>query len=157
NMTLSRYFASRFVVATLAVFGGMFLLVVLVDYIELSRRVGSRVPVSAFSVALTSFYRVPYVFEILMPFCVLVGAMTSFLTLSRRMELVVARAAGISAWQFTFPALACALVMGLLATTVYNPASTYMQARSIVMEAGLFGLNPDAQQAAKGIWLNQVT
>ena len=43
-----------------------------------------------------------------MPFCILIGAMTCYLDLSRRLELVVARAAGISAWQFLSPALAAA-------------------------------------------------
>ena len=40
-----------------------------------------------------------------MPFAVLVGAMFCYLNLSRRLELVVARAAGISAWQFIAPAI----------------------------------------------------
>jgi len=33
----------------------------------------------------------------MMPFCILIGAMTCYLALSRRLELVVARAAGVSA------------------------------------------------------------
>ena len=40
-----------------------------------------------------------------MPFCILIGAMSCYLNLSRRHELVVARAAGMSAWQFVSPAL----------------------------------------------------
>ena len=60
-------------------------------------------------VAETSLFRVPQLLEKMTPFCVLIGAMTCYLALSRRLELVVARAAGVSAWQFISPALACAL------------------------------------------------
>jgi hypothetical protein len=55
---------------------------------------------------------VPQLLEKLMPFCVLIGAMTCYLALSRRLELVVARAAGVSAWQFISPALASAIILG---------------------------------------------
>ena len=56
-------------------------------------------------VAKTSFFRVPQLTERLLPFSVLVGAMACYLALSRRNELVVARAAGMSAWQFVAPAV----------------------------------------------------
>jgi len=36
--TLARYFAWRFLGATIAVFGGVFVLIVLIDYVELTRR-----------------------------------------------------------------------------------------------------------------------
>ena len=36
--TLGRYFAGRFVVAAVGVFAGIFLLLVLVDYIEMVRK-----------------------------------------------------------------------------------------------------------------------
>ena len=48
-----------------------------------------------------------------MPFAVLVGAMVCYLNLSRRLELVVARAAGVSAWQFVAPAMVIALLIGI--------------------------------------------
>ena len=95
--TLTRYFAWRFLGAALAVFGGVFVLVVLIDYVELMRRASQIPNVSAWTVAKTSFFRVPQVTERLMPFAVLIGAMSCFLNLSRRLELIVARAAGMSA------------------------------------------------------------
>ena len=107
--TLGRYFAGRFVVAALGVFGGIFLLLVLVDYIEMVRKTSGLASASAIMVAETSLFRVPQLLEKLTPFCMLIGAMTCYLALSRRLELVVARAAGISAWQFIAPALGSAL------------------------------------------------
>lgn len=156
--TLTRYFAGQFLATAVAVFAGIFVLVILVDYIELMRRV-SNVPgstASALFVAQTSLYRVPQVIERLMPFCVLIGAMSTFLTLSRRLELVVARAAGVSAWQFVMPAAGMALVLGLLATALYNPLSAALQERSKYMEAELFGATAGVQPA-QGFWISQAT
>jgi lipopolysaccharide export system permease protein len=121
--TLGRYFAGRFVISAVGVFLGIFVLLVLVDYIEMVRKTSGLVTASAIVVAETSLFRVPQLLEKLMPFCVLIGAMTCYLALSRRLELVVARAAGVSAWQFIAPALASAIILGIAATTAYNPSS----------------------------------
>jgi len=153
--TLARYFARRFVIATIAVFGGIFMLLVLVDYIEMVRRTSSIPTASALMVAQTSLFRVPQLLEKLMPFCILIGAMSCYLALSRSLELVVARAAGISAWQFITPALVAALLMGVLATVAYNPLSAAMQERSKEMEAQLFS-NGGVQNVEQS-WVNQVT
>jgi lipopolysaccharide export system permease protein len=153
--TLARYFARRFVIATIAVFGGIFMLLVLVDYIEMVRRTSSIPTASALMVAETSLFRVPQLLEKLMPFCILIGAMSCYLALSRSLELVVARAAGISAWQFITPALVAALLMGVLATVAYNPLSAAMQERSKEMEAQLFS-NGGVQNVEQS-WVNQVT
>jgi lipopolysaccharide export system permease protein len=155
--TLGRYFAGRFVVAALGVFAGIFILLVLVDYIEMVRRTSGLADISAVTVAETSLFRVPQLLEKMMPFCVLIGAMTCYLALSRRLELVVARAAGVSAWQFITPALASAILLGILATTAYNPMSANLRELSKRMEANLFGGAPGGGvQDAAGFWINQV-
>jgi lipopolysaccharide export system permease protein len=93
----------------------------------------------------------------MMPFCVLVGAMTCYLALSRRLELVIARAAGVSAWQFVSPALVSAILLGTLATVAYNPMSAALSETSKRMEAELFGAAPGGGiQDATGFWINQV-
>ena len=156
--TLGRYFAGRFVVAALGVFAAIFVLLVLVDYIEMVRKTSGLVDASAIAVAETSLFRVPQLLEKMMPFCILIGAMTCYLALSRRLELVVARAAGVSAWQFIAPALASAMVLGVLATTAYNPMSANLRELSKRMEAELFGNAPGGGgvQDAAGFWINQV-
>jgi len=152
--TLARYFGLRFLSAAVAVFGGIFLLVVLVDYVEMTRH-ASRVPnASALVVAEISFFRVPQVTERILPFATLIGAMACYLNLSRRLELVVARAAGISAWQFISPAIMMALLLGAAATLVYNPISTSLREYSKQLEAELFG-ERTAQQSQAGFWISQ--
>ena len=156
--TLARYFGLRFLGTVLLVFAGIFALVALLDYIELMRRANDLPNVSAILVAKTSFYRVPQVTERILPFCVLIGAMSCYLNLSRRLELVVARAAGMSAWQFISPALIVAFVLGILATTVYNPISALLQERSKRYEAELFGQNPSALRGSGGtFWVSQTS
>jgi lipopolysaccharide export system permease protein len=107
-------------------------------------------------VAKTSFYRVPQVTERIMPFCVLIGGMSCYLNLSRRLELVVARAAGMSAWQFISPALIVAFMLGVIATTIYNPVAAVLQERSKRFEAELFGQNLNALRGGGGtFWISQ--
>jgi lipopolysaccharide export system permease protein len=155
--TLGRYFAGRFVVSALGVFASIFVLLVLVDYIEMVRKTSGLASASAITVAETSLFRVPQLLEKMMPFCILIGAMTCYLALSRRLELVVARAAGVSAWQFIAPALASSIVLGIMATTAYNPISANLRELSKRMEAELFGSAPGGGiQDASGFWINQV-
>ncbi len=155
--TLGRYFAGRFVISALGVFASIFLLLVLVDYIEMVRKTSGLASASAVMVAETSLFRVPQLLEKMMPFCILIGAMTCYLALSRRLELVVARAAGVSAWQFIAPALASAILMGTLATVAYNPMSANLRELSKRMEAELFGSAPGGGlQDASDFWINQI-
>src|SRR5262249_50200930 len=137
--TLGRYFAGRFVVSAIGVFASIFVLLVLVDYIEMVRKTSGLASAPPIMVAETSLFRVPQLLEKMMPFCVLIGAMTCYLALSRRLELVVARAAGVSAWQFIAPALAAAIILGVLATVAYNPMSANLRELSKRMESELFG------------------
>jgi lipopolysaccharide export system permease protein len=154
--TLGRYFAGRFVISAIGVFASNFVLLVLVDYIEMVRKTSGLVSASAITIAETSLFRVPQLLEKMMPFCILIGAMTCYLALSRRLELVVARAAGVSAWQFISPALASAIILGVLATVAYNPMSANLREISKRMEAELFSSAPGTIQDASGFWINQV-
>src|SRR5882672_5353852 len=137
--TLGRYFGMRFLGTVIAVFAGVITLVVLIDYIEMMRRHSDLANVSALLIAKTSLFRVPQATERILPFCILIGAMSCYLNLSRRLELVVARAAGMSAWQFVAPALVVALLLGAFATMVFNPVAAVLQERAKRMEAEFTG------------------
>jgi lipopolysaccharide export system permease protein len=155
--TLTRYFALRFVGAVVGVFVGVFMLIVLIDYIELMRKTSDVPNASALVVAQTSFYRVPALMERMLPFAVLIGTMSCYLNLSRRLELVIARSAGMSAWQFVAPAVMVAIIMGIAVTTVYNPVSAVMRERSKRLEADLFGSQAQSglQKTGGGFWVRQ--
>jgi lipopolysaccharide export system permease protein len=154
--TLSRYFGLRFLTTLVAVLAGVFALVILLDYVETMRRMSDVPNVSALLVAKTSLFRVPQIAERILPFCVLIGAMSCYLGLSRSLELVVSRAAGMSAWQFTAPAVIVALVVGVFATTVYNPLAAVLQEKSKRLEAEISGNAQDGLRATvNGFWVSQ--
>jgi len=155
--TLSRYFGLRFLSAVLAVFVGTLLLTAMIDFLEMMRRSGDIRDISAFFIAKITLFRVPFITERVLPFAVLVGAMFCYLNLSRRLELVVARAAGISAWQFTAPAIVIALAIGALMTTIYNPVSAILREQSTRLEGDLFGFDAGFRNPTSGFWLRQRT
>jgi lipopolysaccharide export system permease protein len=154
--TLSRYFGMRFITSVVGSFIGVVALAAMIDYIELMRRGADWPNATAWLLAKISMYRVPQLTERIMPFSVLVGAMSCYLSLSRRLELVVARAAGVSAWQFVTPAMIGAFVFGTVATTIYNPVSASLHERSKRLEADMQGENLSALQGStSGFWVRQ--
>src|SRR5277367_5582123 len=154
--TLSRYFGMRFLSSVVGSFIGVVALAAMIDYVELMRRGADWPNATAWILAKISLYRVPQLTERIMPFAVLVGAMSCYLPLSRRLELVVARAAGVSAWQFVAPAIIGAFVFGVVATTVYNPVSANLRERSKRLESEMLGENMSAlQESTSGFWVRQ--
>jgi lipopolysaccharide export system permease protein len=78
-----------------------------------------------------------------------------FFSLSRRMELVVARGAGMSVWQIIGPAMLVALFLGALGTAVYNPVSASLREASKRIEAKIFGQHSTAFESSEGGWVRQ--
>jgi lipopolysaccharide export system permease protein len=156
SLTLARYFAWRFFVSVVAVFIGVYVLVAFVDYIDAMRHASDVPNAPTGELVLMSAYRVPQTMESLLPFSILVGAMTCFFGLSRRMELVVARGAGMSVWQIITPAILVALILGALGTAVYNPVSASLREASKRIEARIFGQHSEAfADYAGGNWVRQ--
>ncbi|MGA3309617.1 MAG: LPS export ABC transporter permease LptG [Xanthobacteraceae bacterium] len=155
--TLSRYFGLRFLRSLIGTFFGVVALAAMIDYVELMRRGADWPKATSWLLAEISMFRVPQLAERIMPFAVLVGAMSCYLTLSRRLELVVARAAGISAWQFVAPAMIAAFLFGTVATTVYNPIAAILHERSKRIEAEMMGELPSSalQENTSGFWVRQ--
>lgn len=140
GLTLMRYLAARFTKTIMAIFLTMFCLMFVVYFVELLRRAGDIPQAGAGTVALMTVLRVPATAEMILPFAVLFGTMATFVDLTRKLELVVARASGVSVWQFIFPPVAAALAIGVVSVTLYNPLSAMMKQRSDQMELDLFGV-----------------
>src|SRR5918993_2852209 len=136
--TLGRYFSIRFAKTILMVFGTVFALVYTIDFVELMRRAGDAEGATASVMAKLAFYRTPSVAEQVLPFAVLFGSMAALLQLSRKLELVVARSVGISAWQFLQPGLLVAALLGLASVAAYNPLSANLKAKASEIEARIF-------------------
>src|ERR1700752_614896 len=153
---LLRYFGLRFFNAVLAVFLGAMALVAMIDFLETLRRTGDMKDVSTLLVAKITVFRLLFVTERIIPFAVLVGAMSCFLNLSRRLELVIARAARVSGWEFLAPALIGAWLIGFAAPTLYNPASALLRERSVHLEDQLFNnTGSSLQTPGSSFWTRQ--
>lgn len=136
--TLGLYFARKFLSAFLVVFATVFALIYMLDFVELMRRAGDATGAGTGTMAKLAFFRAPAIAEQIIPFGVLFGSMVAFIGLSRKLELVIARAAGLSVWQFTSPALIVALAAGLLVMMAYNPIATLLKERAGALEAQIF-------------------
>jgi len=152
--TLGRYLSGQFFSMIAVVFLTIFGLVYVIDFVETLRRAGDKPNATVGFVAFLALLRTPAVTEQVLPFCVLFGTMTAFLNLSRRLELIVARAAGISVWQFLVPPVGIAIVLGVTSVTVLNPISAEMKQRADGIETELFGGN-GRKEGDTSLWIRQ--
>jgi lipopolysaccharide export system permease protein len=113
------------VAAALAVVAAV---IILVDFVELSRTVGGRSEIGFFKIIQLVMLKGPSVTLTLLPFVFLFGTMGAFVALNRGSELVAMRASGISAWRFITPAAAGAFAAGLLTVAVLNPVAAHLNA-----------------------------
>lgn len=155
--TLGRYFFIRYVTITLWFFLGLFTLVFLIDFTELTSRT-ARLPGFSYQIGLAiSALRVPMIMLQTIPFVGLFSAMAMLVSLNRRYELVIARAAGISAWQFLLPACVGALLFGILAVGIINPLAAAGFSRSEQIESQLRSGKSNTVSANTVPWLRQKT
>src|SRR5207244_1863047 len=105
SKTLSSYIGRQFFYSFGAVFLSLLALIFVFDLIELLRRTASREAVSFALNLEMALLKLPNTAQVMLPFAVLFGTMLTYWRLTRSQELVVARAAGVSVWQFLFPAL----------------------------------------------------
>jgi len=128
--TLSVYFGRQFLFAVLAMLAALSALVALFDFLELLRESATK-PLAGFGVIVRiEFLRVPWTLLQILPFAVLLGGIYAFWRLSRSSELVVARAAGISAWQFLAVPVLLATLLGVFGTAGLSPLSAVMFSRA---------------------------
>ena len=151
--TLALYLSKRFLLTIGAVFACLFGLVYLVDFVEMLRRTSGLPDVTALRVATLCLWRAPAVSEQLMPFSVLAGAMFAFAALSRRLELTIARAAGISAWEFLAPPVLIVLVLGILSVVAFNPLAAGLKESADRIEVGIF--RAGRPQTDTSLWIRQ--
>ncbi|MCA3417598.1 MAG: LPS export ABC transporter permease LptG [Roseomonas sp.] len=155
-ITLMTYVARRFAAMALLMVLALSALVALFDLIELLRRAAKRPEANFALVSQIAALRVPYVAMQILPFAVLLGGIIAFWRLTRFSELVVARAAGISAWGFLAGPVLVALFLGLGASMALSPLSSAMLARAERLDQ-LYLRNVGGITALAGgrLWLRQ--
>lgn len=153
--TLNRYFLSRYATITTWFFLGILALIFLVTFTELASRMEG---ITGFTLSTTlgiSALRTPLIMLQTVPFVALFAAMATLVSLNRKYELVIARSAGISAWQFLLPVCAGAFIFGLLSISILNPLAAYGFSRAEELETQVRTGQSVFTPAAQPPWLRQ--
>jgi lipopolysaccharide export system permease protein len=149
---ISRQFFLSFMLIFLIFVGTSFLF----DAVELLRRASGKEAATFGLLAEMAVLRLPFVAQKVLPFAALVGGILTFTRLTRTHELVVARAAGVSVWQFLLPAILVTLLVGAFVVTVFNPFSAALIGRYEQMEVRyLQGKDSLLALSSSGVWLRQ--
>jgi lipopolysaccharide export system permease protein len=154
--TLSAYIARQYFAWFCGVFGAMISVTFLLDYIELIRRGGTRAQANWGVLLEMAALKLPHTAQAVMPFAILFGTMLAFWRLTRSNELVVARAAGVSVWGFLTPAILVALLVGVVAVTLFNPIAAAMEASYEKLDNRILRQTGDPLSLSHaGLWLRQ--
>jgi lipopolysaccharide export system permease protein len=154
--TLGRYFFKRYIVTTLWFFLGVISIVFLVDFSETAGRLAGLPGYTVRVGLLMTAVRLPLILQQTVPFIALFVGMTTLIAFNRRSELVVARAAGISVWQFMTPFVIGALMVGLFTMLVLNPIAAWGQRQAEAIEGDLRG-DPSYRNTLSVPWLRQTS
>lgn len=155
--TLSFYVGRQYFLSVLFTLLALMAIAGLLDAVELIRRSASKETVGFGTVLEMLFFKLPGLTEKLVPFAGLIGGMIALQRLTRTHELIVARAAGVSVWQFMMPALVSMLLFGLVFVMAYNPVAATMLSRFEKMEMKYFsGRSSMLTVSPSGLWLRQV-
>lgn len=156
SATLSLYIARHFFSGITLVLLVLVGLIAMIDGVELLRRSTGREAATFGIVLQMTFLRMPFMAQKVVPFAVLFGGMLALIRLTRSHELVVARATGVSAWQFLLPGLALALAIGVFVVTVFNPLASATTWRFEQLEGKfLRGRTNLLAASSSGLWLRE--
>jgi len=157
SWTLSQYIGKHFLQAILLSLFGLIALSMLIDVVELLRRASGKENVPFGVILQLTLLKMPYLAERMVPYSVLVGSMLALTRLTRTHELVVARSAGVSVWQFLWPAIVVVLAFGTFMTAVFNPFASALLLRYEHIEGKyLTGRSNLMAVSSSGLWLRQI-
>lgn len=154
--TLRRYIRGRFLSAILGTFVLCSVLIFMIDLVEMLRQSGKLGAAPGWKLVWITLLRLPAYTEFLLAFAVLVGSIGALLSLSRKSELTVMRAGGMSAWQFLWPGMVVSGLLGAFAVAGYNPMAAAARAEGERMFAETFGRESNLlRNESGGSWLRQ--
>ncbi len=154
--TLSLYIGRVFLFAVLMMLAALSALVVLFDFIELLSRSATKAEASFAIVSAIAGLRLPWIAMQILPFAVLLGGILAFWRLTRSSELIVARAAGVSAWQFLAAPVLCAILLGAAATAIVSPISAVMRQQAEALDDAYLRTGGGTMTLNGGqLWLRQ--
>ncbi len=154
---ISKYMARNFIYTFIVVFFILFSITYLFDSIEQLRRVSSRENADLFLALEMSALKLPTMVHILLPFVVLISSLFVFLRLTKSSELVIIRAAGVSAWQFIAPLVLVSFLIGVFNVTLFNPFASrcFSRFEKIEDSLNLSSSGGILDVSISGLWLKE--
>ncbi len=154
-LRFSFYIGKQFLLSLGITLAAFTVIILLVDFMELLRRAHGR-DAPAFILFQMALLRYPLMVQKMGAFVMLLAAVFCLTRLTRSYELVVARAAGISVWQFMVPPVTLAFAIGVLFITALNPLGCTMLSRYEFLEGKyLHGRTSLLAVSSSGLWLRQ--
>lgn len=156
SLTLSKYLSRQFIFWFVSVFLAFASIALILDTVELMRRASGKADATMDIVLTMGLLKLPFMIHSLLPFIVLFGALLAFWRLARTNEVVVARAAGVSVWQFLLPAIFITFVVGVFEIGGFNPFASAMLSKYEAYEAEFLKRRTSMLAVSKnGLWLRQ--
>ncbi|WP_420547415.1 LPS export ABC transporter permease LptG [Curvivirga sp.] len=154
--TMPRYISRQFLFWIIFVFFALSFLFALFDFVELMRRASGKADASFSIILQMSLTKLPHLLQDIFPFVMLFGSIVAFWRLSKTSELVIARAAGFSAWQILRLPIVLAFGIGVLQITSFGPfaAQMYNQFEQLENEYLKRG-GERLSLSGTGLWLRQ--
>lgn len=154
-MRLHFYFGKKFLAYFFGLTVGFFILLVLIDLIEVAQKFESGT-VSFSEVVGLTLLKTPASMYTIMPLIAVLSALALFLALARSSELVVTRAAGRSALMALWAPFILMIAIGIGLITILNPivAATSERYQTLVDEY-IKGETAVFSISREGLWLRQ--
>jgi len=151
------HFFVHYLQVALLFIAGVALLGYLAVFTEFARQATGAPGYSLGANLLLSLLKMPFLMQSFIPFIVLFASMTSLILLNRAEELVIARSAGLSAWQFLAPLCAVSFLIGLATVALLSPATARINAQALEMERLILNGAPRVFSTQGTRWLTQRT
>ena len=155
HWTLNRYLGRQYLLWFMVFLSGLAGIIFLFEIAELLRRAADRPDTSFILILKMGVYKLPETVEKVLPFVVLFAGMFTFWRLTRSQELIIARSAGVSAWQFLLPALIVTLLFSFFNVTLINPIGAAFNSRYKQLEMRYLERVPTLELTGAGLWLRQ--
>ncbi len=154
--TLSRYFTRQYIASFIAIAFMLLTIVYFLEVAELFRRTSGREETGLGIVMWMGLAKLPQTAEVVIPFIVLFAAIFTLWRLSTRHEIEIARASGLSVWQFTAPLLVVVFLFGVANTTAINPMSSKLLYIYKRLETKFIMGSSTMELTGAGLWLRQI-
>ncbi|MDD9798365.1 MAG: LptF/LptG family permease [Alphaproteobacteria bacterium] len=155
-LTFSVYVGRQFLIWLGVTLAACCFAALLVDFGETLRITSQNDEIGFSSVLGLTFLKFPNLVQEILPFAFLFSTIAYLAHLGRTNELIIARSAGISVWQFLTPILLAALSIGLLIVILWQPFAAFTTSENKALEKTLiYGERNQFTVSDNGLWLRE--